>query len=578
MDPGNDAGSGRHPCAGLLERAVVTTVVFALLVSSGLAEQDPSFPRTRCATTSLLAASGFAQAAIGLSSRPALPDFVDSAVRPVRVHFDQSTTTSTTASTILAAVEDAWTAQVDGAGFPAPLPDDLGFDDDGGDDRFDVYLAPVGPGIGALTVSGDDAFDDDGRAARASFLRIAPQSDEQALLVTVHHEFQHAVQFAIDALESTLWFESTAVAWELRARPDVTAWQEALPSFQRQPQAPLFTDGRAFAAFATDDGGLYEYGAALFALYIDAVVGADDGRLLRDLWQASVQPPASERPAAISMDGGDSLHDENEPDWLDALRDHVGGGDALASLVLDFAVFRALTGPLTVVGDGPPQSWNLDGRAALQARALRLDTVRGVWRTTTEQEGPFGMGCATFSGKAPRDEDIALRAEAVSIDGHRLGIAAVVVDGAFGSAERTARRSRSTTGPAVSLDVDVPADQAIVLAICDVADVDADDDPMFSPIRLRFARRDVEAAGEGEGEGDRDDEGEGDSDGTSDDDDVGWSCQSSPAPSGSPQSMRRTVGILGFLLAAGSLLSRGLRSWRRRRLYANAREQTTPRR
>ena len=548
--------------------SLAPTGVVGVPVATATPSTTPERPRLRCATTALLRASMTpANAAIGTSERPALPDVVDSAERPLRVHFDSAVVAPDRAALALAAVEEAWQLQVDGAGFPAPLGDDRGFDDDGGDARLDVYLAPIAPGVGALTVSGDDVDPDDGRAARAAFVRVNAGVDDDVLVVTLHHEFQHVVQFAVDALESPMWFESNAVAWELRARPDVVAWQDALPSFQHQPQAPLSTDSAAFAPFATDDGGLFEYGAALFSLYLDEHEGDGDGRLLRTLWESSAQP-APLTPAT----NDDVVDDVNEPDWLDGLRQQVAGDDAFRELVLDFAAWRALTGSLVVANDGPPAAWNLDGRAGLGVRALRLDALSGLERTTTMAEGPFPLGCATFGGTAPRQLDVPLRVEATSTLGHPLGIVAVVVRGVGSS--RTATSVRSDINTTVALDVNVEAAADVVVAICDVADIDADAAPSFAPVTLRFAGREPPPAGEGEGEG----EGEAPplapqedcGDDASDAVDCGCACQQEPsstAPAGDPQSMRRTVGTVGFFVGAFGFALRGWRVWRRRALY-----------
>ncbi len=518
----------------------------------------------RCGNAVLARASSHAGASLGLVDRPPPGPGLDSATLPLRVH-GTATTAMATMERALAAAEDAWRLQVDTAGFPPPLPDDRGFPDDGGDARLDIYLGPVLPGVGAVTVGGEDPDPADGRSTRPAFLRISDALDDDALVVTTHHEFHHAVQFAVDARESPMWSEATAVAWELRARPDVDAWQDALPSFQRQPQAPVVTDSVAFAPFATDDGGLYEYGAALFALYLDHVVGDDDGVLWRELWQASVQPDAA----------GDVV-DANEPDWLDALTQRLASaraGDPTApswpDLVLEFAAWRAFTGSRVVVDDGPPAEWALDGRATLATQALRLDALTGVERATTMAEGPFVLGCATWGGTAAVDDAVPLRVEARSEDGHPLGIAVAVLTPA-GDGPRSAARSRSDVATAVAVDVDVPADHAVVIAVCDVAVADADAAPAFAPVRIRFARRDA-PQGEGEGEGDAG-TGEGEGEPAACDPavvDCGCACQQGPSSSdaGSPQSMRQTIGVLGFAVGILGVTVRGWRSWRRRRLY-----------
>lgn len=545
----------------MLLAAVVAIAALAPVPAEGTPPR-----RVRCGTGALLRPALPAGATLGLTDRPRLPDVLDSAARPLRVHFDPATTAPAAAALVLAAAEEAWTQQVDGAGFPPPLSDDAGFDDDGGDPRLDIYLGPIAPGVGALTVSGADIAGE-GPVVRAAFVRIAPAIDDDGLAVATHHEFQHVVQFAVDARESPLWFEATATAWEQLARPDVDDWQEALPSFQRQPQAPLTTDASAFAPFATDDGGLYEYGAALWALHLETTLGTGDGALLRALWTSSAQPRVE----------GPATADANEPDWLDGLAGQVGGDDALRALLLDFAGWRALTGPRAVADDGPPRAWALDGRATLAASALRLDALSGVERTTTIAEGPFPLGCATFAGVAPADRDVPLRIEATSVAGHPVAVVAVVRGDHDGDGTASATREQSPVDVAVTFDVDVPATYGVVVAVCDLALVDADRAPEFSPVRLRLARRDapVDEEGEGEGEGDNDDDPP-TVDGVCGDDavavDCGCACQEVPSAPGSPSSMRQAIGTAGFVVGGVALLLRGWRTWRRRRLYRVRRE------
>jgi hypothetical protein len=103
------------------DSCVLGLVVFSGILAAALAEPG------RCGTTALRSLPDSAVFAIGVTDRPEAVDFVDSDVIPVRVHRTRTATPEQVAVAISAA-EAAWTLQVDGAGFPPPLPDDEGFD------------------------------------------------------------------------------------------------------------------------------------------------------------------------------------------------------------------------------------------------------------------------------------------------------------------------------------------------------------------------------------------------------------------------------------------------------------------
>ena len=535
-------------------------LLFLLLLGSQPSPPDavPAEARSGCATMQLLQASraGAIVAAGVTMARPASTGFVDSADVPVRVHTTAGVDVAR-ATTTLSFLQSAWQRQfVDGV-YPDPLADGGA----GGDDRLDVYLQLQGPGIGAITVAGDD-IPGDGRHAASAFMIVEPRLDDDLLEVYLSHELQHASQFGVDLKESVMWFEATAVVEEIRQRPDVTEWQEALPAFQRQPHAPIFTDGSAFSEFSLLVDRRYEYGAALFALYLDEELGSGDGSTLAALWQASIQD-----------DGVDAVDaaDANEPDWLDALAG-VTGQDA-ASVVLDFATWRGLVGPLAVEGDGPRHA--LDGRALLQGGIIALENLRGEARITTEVDGPFQLGCVIRSGDAPLDAAIPVRVRAESTlpDGV-LGIASVVI--VEDDTGRTATRSEvETRGRLVEHDVTVPAGATLILAICDLGAADADDAPVLRPIELTLSRIDVEQDGGTAVDAGSDpflDAGTGETPppGT-------CGCQSTTSSSGaSPRQMRTGIGVAGMILGLGAFIVRALRARRRKALYRRSPPEAGP--
>jgi hypothetical protein len=111
------------------------------------------------------------------------------------------------------------------------------------------------------------------------FLPVALFNDHppvESLRVTIAHEYHHAVQFAYNLAYETsdydryLWFaELSATYFEEIFYNGINDYYFYLPYFLGAPHLSL-----------ADINGLHMYGAVLWALYLDAVEGADFNRLL----------------------------------------------------------------------------------------------------------------------------------------------------------------------------------------------------------------------------------------------------------------------------------------------------------
>ncbi|MCC7073464.1 MAG: hypothetical protein IT383_19285 [Deltaproteobacteria bacterium] len=491
-----------------------------------------------CATMALREATrgGFPAMASAITERPwaeELASFNDSATIPVRVHLGVAVD-GAIGTQALAALEAAWAMQVGGAGFDPPLPDGA----EGGDQRLDVYLVPLPPGTGALTVALADAGDD-GRRASPAFLKADPTQPMELLEVYLHHELQHALQFALDTRESVMWSEATAVYWELRARPDLDEWQAAVPDFQRHPQAPIFTDGASFSPFAHAGVPRLEYGAVLFALYLDEEHGDGAGALLADLWRGSIQ--------------ADDVAD-NEPDWLDAL---AAEGLAINELLVDFVGWRALVGPLAVADDGPAVV--LGGDAMLGVESVAASTLDGALELSDEDSGPFQLSCLVRQVEVPASVatlPVQVHAEATLPD-QVLAVASLVTVPGSG----VATRALLGEGSVIDADLEAPTGALLQLALCDTSPADADLAPVPRPIRFSFLRTDVDWPDAGPPVEDA---------GTPEVDagppippDPICTCQSS----GGPTNMRKGMYVFGLLVSVVMLVVRSSRARRRRKLY-----------
>lgn len=98
------------------------------------------------------------------------------------------------------------------------------------------------------------------------------------LSVTMAHEYNHVLQFAIDALQDAWMFESTATWSEEKVFPDADDWLAYMPPWARNPQQPL----TRFSA----GGGLRVYGSAVWNHWLDqgAAFGPD---VVLDSWEKS---------------------------------------------------------------------------------------------------------------------------------------------------------------------------------------------------------------------------------------------------------------------------------------------------
>jgi hypothetical protein len=98
------------------------------------------------------------------------------------------------------------------------------------------------------------------------------------LSVTTAHEYNHVLQFGIDAVQEGWMFEATAVWSEEHVFANADDWLFYLDTWKRQPQAPI-TDFDA-------GGGLRVYGSAVWNHWLEHGAGYGPGVVL-DAWQRS---------------------------------------------------------------------------------------------------------------------------------------------------------------------------------------------------------------------------------------------------------------------------------------------------
>lgn len=247
------------------------------------------------------------------AARPASAVSLDSALGyPLVVHSPADH--KPLATKIRDAADQAWKSEIVEAGWTAPPPDQ-----GGPDDRFDIYIDPaLGPGDGY--VEPEDEVGSTSRYDQTSYMGLPARfPSDAAIRSTVAHELNHASQFAMDAAEDDAFFEHTAVFVEQRAVGDFPTYGIGVADFQSHPE-------RALTYLGLDDQ--FEYGAALWLMFLSERLGDGGQALPIRLWQRTQQASAT-----------------NQPHFLNALDEILQEkGWSRARFFATFAAWRWFTG------------------------------------------------------------------------------------------------------------------------------------------------------------------------------------------------------------------------------------------
>jgi hypothetical protein len=240
-----------------------------------------------------------------------LANFVEAtAPFPVRVSYGRPDLAAK-AQVVLEATLASYVTQVEGFGFWPP-----GIE--AGTERYRIYLDD------ALGAAGYTApYMDDERTPHAdalSYIVVESSLTDNDLRTTVAHEFNHACQLAMDANEVTAFMENTATWIEDRTFPEISTMSYMFRYFQDQPYRPL-----EFMQSGDSDG--YEYGGALFVLYLESQFGGLDPAFARGIWEGTVQAGT-----------------QNEPDYQDVIDHQLAQQGGLTEAVLGFAQARFFVG------------------------------------------------------------------------------------------------------------------------------------------------------------------------------------------------------------------------------------------
>ncbi|MEE2751353.1 MAG: hypothetical protein VX519_07975 [Myxococcota bacterium] len=292
---------------------------------------------------------------------PPMPEqVIDDPVTGSRCHYERPRDASF-CEDILAYLQVAWQVQVEERGWPAPFEDG----NHGGTPGLDWF---VDPGIGGAWTSSNynDADPNDGRTGGWAYIHIDPSISADELDIYVAHEFNHALQYALDMTESTSppW-EGVATIMEEVTFPGHGSWGDSVPHFQDVPWLSLLSDGD-YLWDVYDLWSWYEYGSALFFEFLRQEYAIEPV----DLWWA------------MTNTGW-----RNEPDVWDAVETLTG--DAQEAL-MRFSIQRARVGTPAAPG------WSSE----LSSKLTVEDEINHTGRITAASVDPYVLGVAWFDVEA----------------------------------------------------------------------------------------------------------------------------------------------------------------------------------
>jgi MYXO-CTERM domain-containing protein len=265
-----------------------------------------------------------------LSVPPPSVGYVESTLPPIRVYYPTEGD-KPMAEYILPLAVDAWTRQVKDTGYMAPFT---------GDDKIAftpghwIYIGDTGMGGGGYTEWLED-IPITPIADCSSRVVIDPMNGNEFLPIVVAHEFNHATQMATDCIEAISAWENFANAADQYFVDD---WQfpYLIELFQKYPEYPI-------DYWQQGDGqqelGYYQYGAAMFPIFLMERFGNGDIKMLRDLWASFAQA------GTLSCSPWGCNSDQpNTPNWFEGtdnvLKLH---GSTFDEAFAEFSTWRAIT-------------------------------------------------------------------------------------------------------------------------------------------------------------------------------------------------------------------------------------------
>jgi hypothetical protein len=188
----------------------------------------------------------------------------------------------------------------------------------GGDfDKTDIYLKQLG-GTGIYGYAAPDPGQQLTDTDHSQFAYLVIDNDFQAsefpsyssptqpLEVTLAHEYNHILQFAIDSFQDTWMFESTAVWMEGKVFPQILDYLQYLRGWVQLTALPLTTFN---GSDPNDRNNVKVYGTAVWNKWLDGQFGPE---VIRQAWEDSLTTPRK----SMAVQAYDK-----------AIRQQPGGGD-----------------------------------------------------------------------------------------------------------------------------------------------------------------------------------------------------------------------------------------------------------
>src|SRR5262249_28386937 len=159
---------------------------------------------------------------------------------------------------------------------------------------------------GAYTFGfGPDVTPDDNWYSVPSYIALDDRYiSDGDMLIFASHEFNHALQYTIDAVERRVFpWESTAEAVSDMVDDSTDLYFDEIQDFNEYPFLSLLFDGYTDEVYQYDDYSYYEYGGAIFGMFLEERYGNKDGSLLVSVWDALAQPTRSAEPDYVEALG-----------------------------------------------------------------------------------------------------------------------------------------------------------------------------------------------------------------------------------------------------------------------------------
>ncbi|WP_229908530.1 MXAN_6640 family putative metalloprotease [Comamonas sp. JC664] len=193
----------------------------------------------------------------------------------------------------VAAAYDRVAVFYEGLGFRLPPDDGWVGSDNGGDDRFDVYLVDFG-GVADGAFRLDGCLEETSRCTghmlqENDFAGYNYPSYDEAVDILASHEFFHAVQAAYHPGLGSVASEGTAVWASEHYRPALDDLERFTAAYLSRPDRTLVLDPEGPAVS-------FSYGSSLYFQFLSERFG--DG-VVRSLWEESVLAPSVRWPVLV---------------------------------------------------------------------------------------------------------------------------------------------------------------------------------------------------------------------------------------------------------------------------------------